>query len=126
MGLRAKRQSTPHDKSESNSGVSDIRGAVLLYEPIGPIVYLAADRHQARLQALIKQNPEVVLVSLEHVTRVDVDGSTALGKAICQLQKAGIIVHVVQPDSLQSDILSKATWLQKLRGENLVFANQAD
>jgi SulP family sulfate permease len=124
--LRSKRQSMTQAKSKSSVGVSDICGAALLYEPIGPIVYLAADRHQARLQALIKQKPEAVLVSLENVTRVDVDGSMALGKAIGQLQKAGITVQVVQPESLQSDVLSKATWLEKLRGEDHVFANQAD
>jgi len=113
-------------KSKSSVGISDMHGAVLLYEPIGPIVYLAADRHQTRLQALIKQKPEAVLVSLENVTRVDVDGSMALGKAIGHMQKAGITVHVVQPNSLQSDVLSKATWFEKLRRENHVFANQAD
>jgi MFS superfamily sulfate permease-like transporter len=119
-------QSATQEKSESSAGVSETSCAVLLYEPIGPIVYLAADRHQARLNALIKQRPEAIVVSMEFVTRVDVDGSMALGKSISHIQKAGISVQVVHPDSLQSDVLSKACWLQKLRVENRVFAQRAD
>jgi len=119
-------QNATQDKSDSSAGVGDTSGAVLLYEPIGPIVYLAADRHQARLNALIKRKPEVIVVSMEFVTRVDVDGSMALGKSLGQIQKAGIAVRVVLPDSLKSDVLSKAVWLQKLREENHVLTNQAD
>jgi MFS superfamily sulfate permease-like transporter len=119
-------QSAAQDKSDSSAGVSETSGAVLLYEPIGPIVYLAADRHNARLNALIKQKPEAIVVSMEFVTRVDVDGSMALGKSIGQIQKVGIAVQVVLPDSLKSDVLSKAAWLQKLREENRVFTQKAD
>merc|ERR1740138_323525 len=104
--LRAMRLSATEIKSNISTSVCGMRGRTIIYEPIGPIIYLAADRHQARLQALLKQKPDVVIVSLELVTRIDVDGSMALGKAIGQLRRAGITVKVVKPATLQSSVLS--------------------
>lgn len=102
-----------------------VNGAKVLYEPIGPVVYLAADRHLTRLQALLRRKPETVVISLQLVTRADVDGASALGKAVKQLQNADVAVELVLPEELAKGVLGKVDWVAQLREKGLVRTHRA-
>ena len=107
----------------------DFAGGVILYEPIGPVVYLAADRHCARLKGLLTQKtkPTSVVLSLELAPRVDVDGSTALEKGIKHLRAAGVAVDlVVPPQLMKNGVLGRAGWLAGLEKEGQVFQHRRD
>jgi len=103
----------------------DLAGCVILYEPIGPVVYLAADRHSARLKALLKNEPTSVVISFELASRVDVDGSAALAKGIKQLQDAKVAVDLVVPPQLEGGVLGRASWLTSLREQGHVFQHRS-
>jgi len=103
-------------------------GRVILYEPIGPVVYLAADRHCARLKGLSqsRKKPALLVLSLELTSRVDVDGSAALAKGIKQLRDGGVDVAVVVPPQLKHGVLGRAGWLASLDKEGRVFQHRRE
>jgi len=122
---------TGTSKQASNADATiegDLAGGVILYEPIGPVVYLAADRHCARLKGLLTQKtkPTSVVLSLELTPRVDVDGSTALDKGIKHLRDAGVPVKLVVPPQLKTGVLGRAGWLAGLEKEGQVFQHRRD
>jgi len=106
----------------------DLSGGAILYEPIGPVVYLAADRHSARLKGLLNQKtkPTSLVLSLELTSRVDVDGSTALEKGIKHLRAAGVAVDLVVPPQLMKGVLGRAGWLAGLEKDGHVFQHRRD
>mmetsp|Transcript_66617 Transcript_66617/g.189101 ORF Transcript_66617/g.189101 Transcript_66617/m.189101 type:complete len:663 (-) Transcript_66617:30-2018(-) len=105
---------------------ADVADSVVIYEPIGPVVYLAADKHSIRLQAIMKQKPAMLVLSLELATRVDIDGSDALAKGVKQLRAAGVLVSVVLPERLGRGVLGTAVWVRELREEGFVHEHRAD
>jgi len=110
----------PFDSEETSS----VSGVAVLYEPIGPVVYLAADKHIARMKTLVKEKPARVVLSLELATRVDVDGSEALAKGVRQMQNAGIDVEVVLPPLLEEGVLGRASWVTALRNKGHVHEHR--
>mmetsp|Transcript_23307 Transcript_23307/g.51210 ORF Transcript_23307/g.51210 Transcript_23307/m.51210 type:complete len:663 (-) Transcript_23307:190-2178(-) len=105
---------------------SALPGSVVLYEPIGAVVYLASERHLARLKALAHQKPLAVVISLELTTRLDIDGCEVIGKAIDALHDVEIRVAVVLPDSLVATCLRQAKWFGALRRGGAVFAHRSE
>merc|ERR1712048_321267 len=85
----------------------------VVYQPVGAFVYLAVDRHAARLQFLRRLKPATMILSLEKTTHVDVDGMAGLGKAVQQLRDDAVNVEVVIPRRLSLD-LAKTVWIQEL------------
>jgi len=96
-----------------------VPGGVVLYEPIGPVVYLGAAKHAERLKKVLKMKLATVVVSLELVTRVDVDGAEELKKVIDLIKKKEVQAQMVVPEHLMRGCLGKVAWLKAL-GEDSV------
>jgi len=128
MMLQSLRGSSKQAASADANIEGDFAGGAILYEPIGPVVYVAADRHSARLKGLAnaKKKPAKLVLSLELTSRVDVDGSAALAKGIKHLQDAGVAVDLVVPPQLKCGVLGRADWLAKLGNEGHVFQHRRD
>jgi len=126
MMLQSLRGSSKQAASADANIEGDFAGGAILYEPIGPVVYVAADRHSARLKALLKNEPTSVVLSFELASRVDVDGSAALAKGVKELQKAGVAVDLVVPPQLEGGVLGRASWLSSLRKQGHVFQHRSE
>ena len=99
----------------------------VLYEPMGSVTFLCASKHLSRVQALLTKKPNRIIISLEHVTRIDVDGSDSLAKAAKEVKEADCDVRLVVPELLlHGTILSKAAWLQNLQSEGCIFSTVKD
>ena len=99
----------------------------VLYEPMGSVTFLCASKHLSRVQALLSKKPTSLIISLEHVTRIDVDGSDSLAKAANEIKDAGCEARLVVPELLlNGTILSKAAWVEKLRSEGRIFSTVRD
>ena len=70
----------------------------VLYEPMGSVTFLCASKHLSRLQALLDKKPTRLIISLEHVTRIDIDGSDNLAKAVKEIKDAECDVRLVVPE----------------------------
>ncbi|CAE7380653.1 yvdB [Symbiodinium necroappetens] len=99
----------------------------VLYEPMGSVTFLCASKHLSRLQALLDKKPTRLIISLEHVTRIDIDGSDNLAKAVKEIKDAECDVRLVVPELLlQGVILQKALWVDQLRTEGRIYNTVAD
>jgi len=99
----------------------------VLYEPMGSVTFLCASKHLSRLQALLEKKPTRLIISLEHVTRIDIDGSDSLAKAVQEIKNAECDVRLVVPELLlQGVILQKALWVDQLRTEGRIYSTVAD
>lgn len=97
--------------------------SVVLYEPMGSMTFLCASKHQSRLQALAAKSPPGIIVSLEHVTRIDIDGSETLAKAAREINASGCHLALVIPDLLlQGRVLKKAAWIQEFKGDGHIYS----
>jgi len=102
------------------------KGCYVLYEPVGPVVYLSADRHVERMKQFIKAEVASVILSLELVTRVDCDGSESLAKGVKQMQTAGIDVWLVLPSKLKVGLLARAAWVKDMAKKGRLTEHRTD
>lgn len=97
--------------------------SVVLYEPMGSMTFLCASKHLSRLQALAAKSPPGIIVSLEHVTRIDIDGSETLAKVAREINTSGCRLAFVIPDLLlQGRVLKKAAWIQEFKGDGHIYS----
>lgn len=97
--------------------------SVVLYEPMGSMTFLCASKHLSRLQALAAKSPPGIIVSLEHVTRIDIDGSKTLAKVAREINTSGCHLALVIPDLLlQGRVLKKAAWIQEFKGDGHIYS----
>eukprot|EP00959_Pyramimonas_sp_CCMP1952_P315202 6597472-Pyramimonas_sp.AAC.1 len=108
MAGRARRSQQVH---HSDGNVLDRASeCVVVYEPVGPLAYLTQEKHQARLRVLLERRPKAIVVSLDLTSRVDKDGSDALGKAVKQIAVKGLHVELCLPAALENTVVGKAAW----------------
>ena len=97
--------------------LDEASGCVAVYEPIGPLTYLTQEKHQARLKVLLERQPKAIVVSLDLTSRVDKDGSDALGKAMKQIAETDLQVErAVQFEARTSNLEDRSSKLLGLRG----------
>ncbi|CAK0896506.1 unnamed protein product [Prorocentrum cordatum] len=99
---------------------------VVVYEPVGPFVYLTQEKHQARLKVLLERQPKAIVVSLDLTSRVDKDGSDSLGKTVKQIVEKGLRVELCLPAALESTVAGKAAWVEGLRAAGHVHRRRLD
>jgi MFS superfamily sulfate permease-like transporter len=99
---------------------------VVVYEPVGPLVYLTQEKHQARLKVLLERQPKAIVVSLDLTCRVDKDGSDALGKAMKQIAEKGLQVELCLPAALEDTVVGKAAWVDGLKAAGHVHRRRLD
>ncbi|CAE6933578.1 yvdB [Symbiodinium sp. CCMP2456] len=118
----------PREHSNALHKHKTFRGfKTVLYEPMGSVTFLCASKHLSRLQALLEKKPNRLIISLEHVTRIDIDGSDNLAKAVEEIKDAECDVRLVVPELLlQGVILQKALWVDQLRTEGHIYNTVAD
>jgi MFS superfamily sulfate permease-like transporter len=100
--------------------------SVVVYEPVGPLVYLTHEKHQARLNVLLERRPKAIVVSLDLTSRVDKDGSDALGKAMKQIAEKGLQVELCLPAALEKTVVGRAGWVEGLRAVGHVHRRRLD
>lgn len=116
----------PRKQMDNDLHNHDYESAVL-YEPMGSMTFLCASKHLSRLQALARKNPPCIIVSLEHVTRIDIDGSQTLAKAAQEIKAHGCEVALVVPDLLlNGPILKKAAWVSEFKGDGHLYSSVAE
>merc|ERR1719262_924881 len=99
---------------------------VVVYEPVGPLVYLTKEKHQARLTVLLERQPKAIVVSLDLTSRVDKDGSDALGKAMKLIAEKGVQVKLCLPAALENTVVGKAAWVEGLLAGGHVHRRRLD
>mmetsp|Transcript_7920 Transcript_7920/g.18208 ORF Transcript_7920/g.18208 Transcript_7920/m.18208 type:complete len:647 (+) Transcript_7920:79-2019(+) len=114
-------------KEKNNTLQHESFDSPVLYEPMGSVTFLCASKHLSRLQALASKKPPVIIISLEHVTRMDIDGSDTLAKAAREIKALGCDVRLVVPDLLlEGKVLKRAAWVEELRGEGHMYRTLTD
>jgi MFS superfamily sulfate permease-like transporter len=106
--------------------LDEASGCVVVYEPVGPLVYLTQEKHQARLKVLLERQPKAIVVSLDLTSRVDKDGSDALGKAMKQIAEKDLQVELCLPAALKNTVLGKAAWVEGLQAGGHVHRRRFD
>jgi MFS superfamily sulfate permease-like transporter len=111
------RSATGSQRAGSPDGnvLDEASESVVVYEPVGPLVYLTQEKHQARLNVLLERQPKAIVVSLDLTSRVDKDGSDALGKAMKQIAEKGLQVEMCLPAALEKSVVGKAAWVEGLQ-----------
>lgn len=125
MTRSGKRENSESAKEDANP-YNMVNGQVVVYEPMGPIVYLSKDKHAARLKLVIERRPAAVMLSLDLATHTDKDGSDALGKVVKQLEQEKIAVKLCLPPGLEESVLGRSAWVAALREGGHVHAVRAD
>ena len=92
---------SPEKSSNALHKHETFQGAVI-YEPMGSVTFLCASKHLSRLQALLVKKPTKIIISLEHVTRIDIDGCDSLAKAAKEIKEAGCDVRLVVSEPRRS------------------------
>jgi MFS superfamily sulfate permease-like transporter len=127
LGSLARSATGSKDAGPSDGNVLDEASeSVVVYEPVGPLVYLTQEKHQARLNVLLERQPKAIVVSLDLTSRVDKDGSDALGKAMKQLAEKGLQVELCLPAALEKTVVGKAAWVEGLRAGGHVHRRRLD
>jgi MFS superfamily sulfate permease-like transporter len=106
--------------------LDEASGCVVVYEPVGPLVYLTQEKHQARLKVLLERQPKAIVVSLDLTSRVDKDGSDALGKAMKQIAEKDLQVELCLPAALKNTVVGKAAWVEGLQAAGHVHRRRLD
>jgi len=96
---------------------------VTCYEPRGALTYLNADAIEAQMKRL--QHLFAVLVNLDKVYFMDIDGVDRVGKMLQRWRDQGMLVVVCGIDGQGKGILSHATWLSDMREAGLVASSTA-
>jgi SulP family sulfate permease len=94
---------------------------VACYEPRGALTFMNADAIEDQMKRL--KNLPAVLVSLDKVFHMDIDGVDRVGKMVQRWRKANMIVVVSNVEGPGKEILSKADWVKGMMEEGLVTAN---
>jgi hypothetical protein len=87
---------------------------------------LTQEKHQARLNVLLERQPKAIVVSLDLTSRVDKDGSDALGKAMKQIAEKGLQVELCLPAALEKTVVGKAAWVEGLQAGGHVHRRRLD
>jgi MFS superfamily sulfate permease-like transporter len=96
---------------------------VACYEPRGALTYVNADAIEAQMKRL--QNLPAVLVNLDKVYFMDIDGVDRVGKMVQRWRDQQMLVVVCGTDGEGKGILSRAAWLSDMREAGLVAPNTA-
>merc|ERR1719343_558594 len=122
------RSATGSERAGTSDGnvLDEASQSVVVYEPVGPLVYLTHEKHQARLNVLLERQPKAIVVSLDLTSRVDKDGSDALGKVMKQIAEKGLPVELCLPAALEKTVVGKAAWVEGLRAVGHVHRRRLD
>jgi SulP family sulfate permease len=119
--MKSQRARTP-----DGTVLDEASDSVVVYEPVGPLIYLTHEKHQARLKVLLERQPKALVVSLDLTSRVDKDGSDALGKAMKQIAEKGLRVELCLPAALENTVVGKAAWVEELQAVGHVHRRRLD
>lgn len=96
---------------------------VACYEPRGALTYVNADAIEAQMKRL--QNLPAVLVDLDKVYFMDIDGVDRVGKMVERWKEQHMLVVVCGTEGQGKSILSRAAWLSDMREAGLVAPDTA-
>ena len=97
---------------------------VACYEPRGALTYLNADGLEEQMKAFIRV-PELV-VALDKVYFLDVDGCDRIGKMVTRLRKEGTTVVLCGCAGKGVEMLQSAEWLQPLHDDGMVVSTRRE
>ena len=117
----------PTSEAAYSLSASDLEAAVAdipYYEPRGALTYLNADGFEDQMKELIGV-PQLV-VALDKLYFLDMDGCDRIGKMVTRLQKEGTIVVLCGCAGKGIERLQSAEWLQALQQDGFVVSTRRE
>jgi len=98
---------------------------LLVYRMTGSIVYLNAEAHTDRVIKVL-QDYEYIIMSLDSLYFIDVDGMEMLGDINRQCKKTDKRMIIAGVSNVVLEDLANIDWFQEMQSQGLVFASTAE
>merc|ERR1712100_133768 len=99
-------------------------GPVACYEPRGALTYLNADALEEQMKGFL--GLRTLVIAMDKVYCVDVDGVDRVGKMVKRLREEGATVVMCGCGGKGVEMLVASEWMQELQEEGFVVNNRCD